>query len=303
MLNGIKMKNGSKEIKNKKGDNKMSVQKLKENIESVMNSIQEKHHTLEENIAKVKKQESKDWVELYGMMVKVSASQKEIISAMAQDGVNELMADFEKTLKKKIQEGNNYIADEKKRINQEIVAAEPVPTREQAIMEEQIVKQYHNLLNPQKFFEDMQFHVANETVKAIPYYLAAKELFPDDSQVNVVLRILVPEVEKKEEDLLETEEIERIFKSFCINFKLTNTVVDGMQSIRLKQELADLQERMKEYERQKAVAYNQPRIDQIVHSLNQPGLSTLEIISLKQELAGLGGMAQLDQSIAYVDKK
>lgn len=281
----------------------MSVQKLKENIESVMNSIQEKHHTLEENIAKVKKQESKDWVELYGMMVKVSASQKEIISAMAQDGVNELMADFEKTLKKKIQEGNNYIADEKKRINQEIVAAEPVPTREQAIMEEQIVKQYHNLLNPQKFFEDMQFHVANETVKAIPYYLAAKELFPDDSQVNVVLRILVPEVEKKEEDLLETEEIERIFKSFCINFKLTNTVVDGMQSIRLKQELADLQERMKEYERQKAVAYNQPRIDQIVHSLNQPGLSTLEIISLKQELAGLGGMAQLDQSIAYVDKK
>lgn len=275
---------------------------MKEYIEKVAADIQNLHTKVQEEIKSIREEASKDWVMIYGTMVKVSQSQKETFCAIAQDKANKKMAEFKEKLEARNQECLDHIADERKKLHQAIVNAEPIPTSEQVIVTEQLVKQYHNMVNSTKFFADMQFHIENETAKALPYYFASKEMFPDDPQVDAVLRTLVPAIAEKETELLEIDEMERIYKAFYINFQLSNTVVDNMQSIRLKRELADIEEQMKAYEQKKAAIYNQPRINQIIHTLNQPGLTLIESIALKRELTELGGMSQLNQSLSYVGK-
>lgn len=275
---------------------------MKEYIEKVAAEIQDIHTEYQKDIKKIREDMVKEWDAIYGEVTKANASQKAAFDMIEQDKINKRKQDFLNNLEAKNQECLNHIAAERKKLHQGIVNAEPIPTSKQVIVTEQLVKQYHNMVNSEKFFADMQFHIENETAKALPYYFASKEMFPDDLQVDAVLRTLVPAIAEKENRLLEIDEMERIYKVFYINFQLSNTVTDNMQSIRLKHELADLEQRMKKYEQKKAAIYNQPRISQIIDTLNRPGLSNIEVIALKQELAGLGGMAQLNQSVRYAGK-
>lgn len=275
---------------------------MKEYIEKVAAEIQDLHTEYQKDIKKIREDMVKEWVAIYGEVTKANASQKAAFDMIEQDKINKRKQDFLNNLEAKNQECLNHIAAERKKLHQGIVNAEPIPTSEQVIVTEQLVKQYHNMVNSEKFFADMQFHIENETAKALPYYFASKEMFPDDLQVDAVLRTLVPAIAEMENKLLEIDEMERIYKVFYINFQLSNTVTDNMQSIRLKHELADVEQRMKEYEQKKAAIYNQPRISQIIDTLNRPGLSNIEVIALKQELAGLGGMAQLNQSVRYAGR-
>lgn len=275
---------------------------MKEYIEKKAAEIQDLHTEYQKEIKNIRDSYNKKWVAIYGEVTKANASQKAAFDLIEQDEINKCKQDFLNNLEAKNQECLNHIAAERKKLHQGIVNAEPIPTSEQVIVTEQLVKQYHNMVNSEKFFADMQFHIENETAKALPYYFASKEMFPDDLQVDVVLRTLVPAIAEMENKLLEIDEMERIYKVFYINFQLSNTVTDNMQSIRLKRELEDVKQRMKEYEQKKAAIYNQPRISQIIDTLNRPGLSNIEVIALKQELAGLGGMAQLNQSVRYAGR-
>lgn len=276
---------------------------MKEYIEKVAADIKALEQEKKDKIAKASQLPAEGTVIVYqGVAIRIDENARKNLKESADRSIGEIRKESEEKIEAKNQECLNHIAAEKKKLRQEIVKIEPIPTAEQVIVTEQLVKQYHNMVNSEKFFADMQFHIENETVKALPYYFASKELFPDDPQIDLVLRTLVPAIAKKENEIMEIEEMERVYKSFYINFQLNNTVVDNMQSIRLKHELADIEQQMKEYEQKKAAEINAPKIAEIIHALNQPGLTTLESIRLKGELAGLGGMAQLNQSLSYVGK-
>lgn len=276
---------------------------MKEYIEKKAAEIKELEQEKKDKIAKASQLPAEGTVIVYqGVAIRIDENARKNLKESADRSIGETRKDYEGKIEAKNQECLNHIAAEKKKLHQAIAEVEPIPTNEQLIISEQLVKQYHNMANTEKFFADMQFHIENETVKALPYYFASKELFPDDPQIDVVLRTLVPAIAEKEKELLEIEEMERVYKSFYINFQLNNTVVDNMQSIRLKHELADIEQRMKEYEQQKAAEINAPRIAEIIHALNQPGLTTIESIALKRELTELGGITQLNQSLSYVGK-
>ena len=102
-----------------------------------------------------------------------------------------------------------------------------------------------------QFEADMNYHVENETVKAYPFYLAAKDLFPDNGGnadiLNAAYMKLFPAITEKQSVLDEIGECERFFRAAIITHKLDtitaiNSEADQLEVIRLKEELASLGE-------------------------------------------------------------
>lgn len=121
----------------------------------------------------------------------------------------------------------------------------------------QIKKEYRNGNNAlsldrvKQFEADMNYHVENETVKAYPFYLAAKDLFPDNGGnaeiLNAAYIKLFPAIAEKRSVLDGVGECERFFRAAIITHKLDtitaiNSEADQLEVIRLKEELASLGE-------------------------------------------------------------
>ena len=121
----------------------------------------------------------------------------------------------------------------KKSAIQDLTAAEPVPTDIQLRMAEQIKKEYRNGNNAlsldrvKQFEADMNYHVENETVKAYPFYLAAKDLFPDNGGNADILNAAYMK-------LFPAHKLDTI--------TAINSEADQLEVIRLKEELASLGE-------------------------------------------------------------
>lgn len=267
---------------------------MKQYVEEMINKINSLEFEKQKEIERIKTTSELPTISFVGVDVPLSNEQKKSMEQIFAEAINQIIRETDEAIELLNQTILNHFEQERKTINQDMTALEPVPTDEQEKITGQIVREYHNLQNESKFFSDLQFHIENETVKALPYYFACKELFPEAASNHEILKKIVPAIVEKEAALKELEEVERIYKSFYINHKLqTNPEMQTLDKIRLKQELADVENGMKAYE----VSPNQPRITEIIARLNTPGVPITEAISLKQELALLGGMNQLSQKL------
>ena len=232
----------------------MTKEQLKRYLETTMNDIRTLYLVTQEKIAEVKKQSNSEWTKIYNTPVRMTPEQQASMVELGRDVVNQMNAEYHAEVEKLIQEATEFIATVKKKAVQDLTAAEPLPTDVQLRMAEQIKKEYTSNGNAividraVKFQDDMNFHVENETVKAYPYYLVAKEVFPDDANnrelLDSVYLKIFPALAEKKAALKEIEECERFFKASVIIHKfdtITNpTEVDQFEMIRMKQELEEL---------------------------------------------------------------
>lgn len=232
----------------------MTKEQLKKYLENTINEIRTLYVATQEKIAEVQKQSNSEWTKIYNIPVRMTAEQQANMATLGRDAVNQMNAEYHSEVEKLIQEATEFVGVVKKKAIQDLIAAEPVPTDVQLRMAEQIKKEYTINGNAiavdraVKFQDDMNFHVENETVKAYPYYLAAKEIFPDDTGnselLDSVYLKIFPELAERKAALNEIEECERFFKTSVIIHKFDTitdpTEVDQLEMIRLKQELADL---------------------------------------------------------------
>jgi len=232
----------------------MTKEQLKRYLETTMNDIRTLYLVTQEKIAEVKKQSNSEWTKIYNTPVRMTPEQQASMAELGRDVVNQMNAEYRAEVEKLIQEATEFIATVKKKAVQDLTAAEPLPTDVQLRMAEQIKKEYTTSGNAiavdraVKFQDDMNFHVENETVKAYPYYLVAKEVFPDDANnrelLDSVYLKIFPEFAERKAALKEIEECERFFKASVIIHKfdtITNpTEVDQLEMIRMKRELNEL---------------------------------------------------------------
>jgi len=232
----------------------MTKEQLKRYLETTMNDIRTLYLVTQEKIAEVKKQSNSEWTKIYNTPVRMTPEQQASMAELGRDVVNQMNAEYRAEVEKLIQEATEFIATVKKKAVQDLTAAEPLPTDVQLRMAEQIKKEYTTNGNAiavdraVKFQDDMNFHVENETVKAYPYYLVAKEVFPDDANnrelLDSVYLKIFPEFAERKAALKEIEECERFFKASVIIHKfdtITNpTEVDQLEMIRMKRELNEL---------------------------------------------------------------
>lgn len=230
----------------------------KEQLMKYLNGVIEEIRTLyvktQEQIQEVRKKSLSTWNTFYNTLVKLTPEQAESQEQIGRDVVNKIMAEYHDALDKLIREAEDTIATVKKAAIQDFTAAEPVPTELQLRMMEQIKKEYAtdkdglNLTQVKKFEDAMNYHVDNETVKAYPYYLAAKDLFPDDANnaeiLNGVYMRLFPALTERQAVIDGIAECEKFFKTAVICHKMDTisnaTEADQFETIRMKQELAAL---------------------------------------------------------------
>lgn len=232
----------------------MTKDELKEQLDSAIDEIRTSYIAVQEKLQDMQKKASSEWTTVYSFPVHITPEQQAVNAAAMRDEENKLNQEYREAVEKKIQETTDTIAAVKKAAIQDVTAAEPVPTDVQLRMAEQIKKEYSSGNNAlsldrvKQFEADMNFHVDNETVKAYPYYLAAKDLFPDDGSnadvLNAAYTKLFPAIAEKKAVLDGIEECERWFRATVIMHKLdaisNPTETDQLEIIRMKDELADL---------------------------------------------------------------
>lgn len=234
----------------------MTKDQLKKYLESVMNDIRALYIATQEKVHELKKQSKSEWTTVYSVPVHMTPEQQAANAAVMQDAANRLNTEYKEAVEKMVQEAFDFVATVKKAAIQDLTAAEPFPTDVQLRMVEQIKKEYSSGNNAlsldrvKQFESDMNYHVENETVKAYPFYLAAKDLFPDDGSnadiLNSVYLKLFPAIAEKQAVVDGIEDCERYFKAAVICYKFDTvrepTEADQLEMIRMKQELNDLGE-------------------------------------------------------------
>lgn len=233
----------------------MTKDQLKKYLDGVINDIRTLYVKTQEHIQDIQKKATSEWTTVYSVPVHMTPEQQAANAAVMQDAANKLNQEYREAAEKAIQEAADTIATVKKAAIQDLAAAEPVPTDVQLRMAEQIKKEYGSgskalpVDRAKQFEVDMNFHVENETVKAYPFYLAAKDLFPDDgNNANILESIygkLFPAIAEKQAVLDGINECERFFKAAVITHKLdtiaaVTTEADQFEVIRMKQELQEL---------------------------------------------------------------
>lgn len=235
----------------------MTKDQLKKYLDGVINDIRTLYVKTQEHIQDIQKKATSEWTTVYSVPVHMTSEQQAANAAVMQDAANKLNQEYREAVEKAIQEAADTIATVKKAAIQDLAAAEPVPTDVQLRMAEQIKKEYGSgskalsVDRVKQFEADMNFHVENETVKAYPFYLAAKDLFPDDgnnaSIFDSIYGKLFPAIAEKQAVLDGINECERFFKAAVITHKLdtiaaVTTEADQFEVIRMKQELSELGE-------------------------------------------------------------
>ena len=232
----------------------MTKEQLKKYLNGVIDDIRTLYVKTQEQIQKVQETAKSGYSHFYNMPVRLTAEQAETQKQIARDVANKIMAEYKETLEKFIRDAEDTIASVKKAAIQDFVAAEPVPTELQLRMVDQIKKEYSadrgglSLVQVKKFESALNYHTDNETIKAYPYYLAAKDLFPDDANNTEILAGIYmkqfPTLAEKKAVIDGIEECERFFKTAVICHKMDTianaTEVDQLEVIRMKQELAAL---------------------------------------------------------------
>lgn len=235
----------------------MTKDQLKKYLDGVIDDIRTLYIKTQEKLREIQKKANSEWTTVYNVPVHMTPDQQAANAAVMQDAANKLNQEYKEAVEKAIQEAANTIAAEKKSAIQDLTAAEPVPTDVQLRMAEQIKKEYSSGNNAlsldrvKQFEADMNYHVENETVKAYPFYLAAKDLFPDNGGnadiLNAAYIKLFPAIAEKRSVLDGIGECERFFRAAIITHKLDtitaiNSEADQLEVIRLKEELASLGE-------------------------------------------------------------
>lgn len=234
----------------------MTKDQLKKYLSGVIDDIRTLYVKTQEQVQEIQKKAGSEWITVYSVPVHMTPEQQTANAAVMQDAANKLISNYQEAVEKAVQEALDFVATVKKTAIQELTAAEPVPTDVQLRMAEQIKREYSsggNVLSVdrvKKFETDMNFHVENETVKAYPYYLAAKDLFSEDGNsgdiLNAVYNKLFPAIADKQAVVDGIEECEHWFRAAIIIHKLDTisnpTEADQLEIIRLKQELNDLGE-------------------------------------------------------------
>ena len=235
----------------------MTKDQLKKYLDGVIDDIRTLYIKTQEKLREIQKKANSEWTTVYNVPVHMTPDQQAANAAVMQDAANKLNQEYKEAVEKAIQEATDAIATIKKSAIQDLTAAEPVPTDIQLRMAEQIKKEYRSGNNAlsldrvKQFEADMKYHVENETVKAYPFYLAAKDLFPDNGGnadiLNAAYMKLFPAITEKQSVLDEIGECERFFRAAIITHKLDtitaiNSEADQLEVIRLKEELASLGE-------------------------------------------------------------
>lgn len=232
----------------------MTRDRLKTYLEGVIDDIRTNYIEAQEKIQEIQKAANieYDW---YGSTpVRLDSNGIAAKKQRGRDAANEKMQEYRKKAEKLIQEATDHIANVKKAAIQDLTAAEPVPTDVQLRMAEQIKKEYStdgNVLSldrVKQFESDMNYHVENETVKAYPYYLAAKDIFGDTGSnaeiLNTVYNKLFPDIAAKQAVVDGINELEAFFKTAVICHKFDTiqvaTEADQLEMIRMKEELQQL---------------------------------------------------------------
>lgn len=232
----------------------MTNEQLKKYLSGVIDDIRTLYVRTQEAVQEIQKQSQSEYTKIYGVPIRMTEEQRAQMSAVGQDSVNKLIFEYRETVDKAVQEALDFVATVKKTAVQDLAAAEPVPTDVQLRMAEQIKKKYNsggNVLSidrVKQFETDMNYHVDNETVKAYPYYLAAKDLFPDNGNnadiLNTVYNKLFPAIAEKQAALDGINELETYFKTAVICHKFDTisnpTEADQLEMIRMKEELQQL---------------------------------------------------------------
>lgn len=229
----------------------MTKDHLKKYLDSVIDDIRTLYIKTQEKLREIQKKANSEWTTVYNVPVHMTPDQQAANAAVMQDAANKLNQEYKEAVEKAIQEATDTIAAVKKSAIQDLTAAEPIPTDVQLRMAEQIKKEYSSGNNAlsldrvKQFEADMNYHVENETVKAYPFYLAAKDLFPDNGG-NAYMK-LFPAIAEKQSVLDEIGDCERFFRATIITHKLDtitaiNSEADQLEVIRLKEELASLGE-------------------------------------------------------------
>lgn len=200
----------------------MTKDQLKKYLDSVIDDVRKLYVKTQEQIQEVQKKAQSGYSSFYNIPVRLTAEQAESQEQIGRDIANKIMADYREALEKQIQETENTITIIKKAAIQDFAAAEPVPTDLQLRMVEQIKKEYSAdkggllLTQVKKFEDEMNYHVDNETVKGYPYYLAAKDLFPDDANnveiLNGIYMKLFPVLAEKKPLLMALKNVKGFSK-------------------------------------------------------------------------------------------
>lgn len=164
--------------------------------------------------------------------------------AIAKNTIVTLKQQRDEDIQKIIDETNAVIGEQLKKAAQEYYAAEPIPTEDDlkrvSIIKDQYLK--GNAVQP-KFFEDMEYHVENQTVKAYPFYLVATEIVSDTdfstrNYLNEALTRIFPELTEKAAALAELTEAQNIVRAaFLKNRMEYDKDYTSIESISMKQEL------------------------------------------------------------------
>lgn len=232
----------------------MTKDQLKKYLDGVIDDIRTLYVKTQEKLQEIQKKASSEWTTVYNIPVHMTPEQQATNVAVMQDAANKLNQEYRESVEKMILEAEDTLKTIKKTAIQDLTAAEPVPTDVQLRMAEQIKKEYSSGNNAlsldrvKQFETDMNYHVDNETVKAYPFYLAAKDLFPDDGNnadiLNTIYNKLFPEIAEKQAVIDGIEECERFFRAAIITHKFDTisnpTEADQLEMIRMKLELNEL---------------------------------------------------------------
>lgn len=204
----------------------MTKDQLKKYLSGVIDDIRTLYVKTQEQVKEIQKKAGSEWTTVYSVPVHMTPEQQAANAAVMQDAANKLISNYQEAVEKAVQEALDFVATVKKTAIQELTAAEPVPTDVQLRMAEQIKKEYGSgskalpVDRVKQFEADMNFHVENETVKAYPFYLAAKDLFPDDGNNTSILDSiygkLFPAIAEKQAVLDGINECERWFRAAVI---------------------------------------------------------------------------------------
>lgn len=136
------------------------------------------------------------------------------------------------------------LSDSEKEAKQQYYAAEPVATVEQRLVASDIVKAYredkNNVLSKEKsFMETLEEHIENQTVKALPYVFALKELEPEIDTEPYLIRISSDMSEAKNY-LQNVEAAKTQFKLYQLRQEAKKLNLTNVERISIKRQFYEL---------------------------------------------------------------
>jgi hypothetical protein len=214
-------------------------------IDDQMTKIRQITKRYDDMAEKVSKEYSKEYA-MYGtVQVHLSDDKIEANKQTGRELVGALIAERDQEVRKVINETEERLAAEKKKIIQEYAAAEPVPTDEDFRRVEYLKSEYAITDGSVtlKFMDDMKFNVDNGTVWAYAYYLIAKKSSSAKDNEGVLqdaFNTMFPQLQVKADDLKAVENAINLFRSQVILYHFsTNDNISCAQSIAWKAALAE----------------------------------------------------------------